>query len=159
MKILNQNLPLTMEQKKIIILTNYAIGLYCNKINEDDYNNSPAFSILSKWITEIIGVDYRKDVYDNKDIVEINRIDSIKKEISKKYGSWFIGDVLSNSLYQLCFHNVQDEQQILAKEQEIKDTWNYFKSLLPKPKENFQYVPVEGIQFNGLQLYQKIEVI
>jgi hypothetical protein len=148
---------LTMKQKQAIIAANYGTAQFNRHVHEDAYGDTPSYKILDRWITEVIGVDYRTGVYDNASVIELNRLDNVKRAFCERYSDgWFIGDALKNRLYTLCHHNIQDEQQILAIESELKAMWDFFYSLLPKPKDKFEYVPT-GIFFEKEELFRRVE--
>lgn len=138
---------MTLEQKRIIIGLNHYIGEFHHRILEDAYGDHAAYLLLDKWISEVLGVDYRSDIYNNKEITEINKRDFVKNSFIKKFSQgWFIGDALKSRLYSLSYHNKQDEKSILDTENELKEMWNYFKSLSSELSEDKHEIRIKYLE-------------
>jgi hypothetical protein len=147
------NAKLTLEQKQIIIGVNHFTTKFNNKIQDESYGDDAAYTALDRWISEIIGVDFRKSVYNDKRVGELNRVDRIKYGMSGKFGAWFIGDGLMNEMYSLVVSGKSEASDIQLTESKIKTMWEYFKDIagLNQP----QYEPAMIV--DGVQLYKKVE--
>jgi hypothetical protein len=149
---------LTLEQKQIIVSTNYYVGQFNNHIQEEAYGDTASYKILDRWISEVLDLDYLNDIYNNSAISQLNRVDSIKNAFKDKHGDWFVGDALKSSLYTLCYYNKNTPNEIEQKEQELKEIWAYFQSLLPKLPESKDTYVSTGVMLNGEMLYKKVMV-
>lgn len=152
---------LTLEQKQIIVATNHYLSKFNSKIQEEAYGDTASWKILDRWLSEILDVDYKVDIYNNKHIFELSKLDSVKSAFKQRYpdNGWYIGDALKDSLYTLCHYNMKLPDEIDRKEKELREMWSYFKSILPMykeaPKPEEIYV-MAGVTLNGEALYKKV---
>jgi hypothetical protein len=148
---------LTLEQKQIIVELNHYIGRFNSKIQAEIFGDDAAFKILDLWISETLDLDYRNDIYNNKAVLELNRIDSVKDKFKEKFNlGWFVGDALKDVVYSACHHKTSTQTEIYNVDEKLKEVWEYFKSLTPTIKaEEELYVPA-GVVMNGEELYKKV---
>ncbi len=148
-------MKLTMHQKKAIISCNYGISLYCKAFDDDDsYGDTESWKMLDVWLSEILNLDFKKDVYEGA--FDLNKKESVKKAFCAKYPhyTWFIGDALTDVLYDLCRNNEQNDFEITATEEKILEMWEFFKKLNPEHFSNESYELVG--ELNGEKLYRKV---
>jgi hypothetical protein len=152
---------LTMIQKQIIIGTNHYIAQFNRHIEEESYGDTASYKILDRWISEILDVDYRNDIYNNMAVGQFSRIESVKNSFKKKFnGDWFIGDALKDIIYSLVHSGIEDELVIERTEQELRDMWDYFKSLVPElypPKVGERLYEPTQLTYDGEVLYRIVK--
>jgi hypothetical protein len=161
---------LTMEDKKLIITTTHWTSEYNFKLGEKfnlEYGDTGSYKMIDVWLSQILNLDFRKDIYNNSEIFEINKIDRVKDNFKVMFNrGWFIGDSMHDVIFALCYHNVQDEAKIEEAEKEIKFMLEYFVELTPKFSETQEAVETHsekelfvdaGVTLNGEKLYRKVE--
>jgi hypothetical protein len=89
--------------------------------------------MIAEWISEILKLDFKKDIYDNSNVESLNKIESVKKEISSKFGHWFIGDAITSIIYRKNDKLITNDKEIYAIEEDITKCWEFFNQVVPKP--------------------------
>ena len=151
---------LSMEQKQIIVNTLYYAGKYDDKVFYGETDTaSHAFNMLDEWLSQVLGVDFKQDIYNSVEVMRFNRIEDVKQTVSKMGSrSWFIGDNLKDTLARMCWQKNDNEEQILEAEFIVKETWGTFLDLYngsSKIAGSTEYVE-SGIVVNGEMLYKKL---
>jgi hypothetical protein len=153
------NGKLTLKEKKIIVNTLHWTSEYNFRIQEDAYGNKEAWEILDEWLSQVLGVDFKKDIYGSVEVMRFNRIEDVKQTVSKMGSrSWFIGDNLKDILASMCWQKHDSEEQILDAELLVKETWKAFLDLYngsSKIAGSTEYVE-SGIVVNGEMLYKRL---
>lgn len=148
-------MKLSLKQKQVIIGTNHYIGQFNRLIKEETYGDSASYRILDMWLSEILDLDFKSDIYNNQSVFALSKIDSVKEKLKEKTGgSWFIGDALKDRIYTSCHENAQSEEKIKEMEEHVRSMWAYFKSLNPDVFDVREYIP-SGVFLNGTELYMK----
>lgn len=151
---------LSMEQKQIIVNVLYYAGKYDDVVvcDETGTPNHP-WNMLDEWLSQLLGVDFKKDIYGSIEVMQFNKIEGVKRTVSKMGSrSWFIGDNLKDILAGMCWQKHDSEEQILEAELLIKETWKTFLNLYNgsvKIAGSTEYVE-SGIVVNGEMLYKKL---
>jgi hypothetical protein len=156
---------LTMEDKKLIITTNHWVSEYNFKLGEENnlaYGDQGGWKMLDVWLSQILGFDFRKDLYQDKGIFELSKIESVKKQFREKFDrGWFIGDAMHDTLFKLCHHNIQSEEEILKTEDLIREMYEFFQNIVPTfnsktpPAEKEKFI-ASGVIVDGEMLYKRI---
>lgn len=96
-------------------------------MEDKSYDNSLAWEILDNWLSQILSLDFDRDIYENIEVVKKNIVPSVKDRLSKKHGSWFIGDILKDQLVKLYLENKTSKRDIESVERRILKIWKDFK--------------------------------
>lgn len=153
---------LTLEDKKNIL--KYEIGAYylCDVDFYQSRTEAPQYRLSPQdyFIGNALEVHFRKDIYDNKDILKINKQDHIKNWLLKNFNTWHLGDALCNIFYRY-IKDFQEgfavsEDAIVALEDDLKNLYHKFLKRAANPNEDFEFVK-SGVMFEGEELYKKVE--
>jgi len=147
---------LSLKQKQIIINLIHFEVKYNHNIKDEAYGETPAYKDLDRWLSEILNLDFRNDIYSNPTVTEINKVQSVKEKVSKDLGNWFIGDSLRDLVFTACYHNRNSPEDIKEVEKKVTEAWLLFKSLTPKIEEEKEDFEDTGLVLNGEKLYRKV---
>jgi hypothetical protein len=143
---------LTMEQKSVVLKLCHLEFQFEKLMKEERYQNSPAWLVSERWISEVLGVDFRKDIYDNEEVKDKNR--EISRFMLNKFGEWFVGDALSMVFVKFYMENHHSERDIVDLENKWKEIWTVFNEKTSKTRRII-YVD-SGVVFNGEKLYREV---
>lgn len=88
---------------------------------------------LNVYVSQALGVDFIKDIYDNEELRVKNK--KISEEMYNKYGTWHIGDALTQIVWDYVrSHTEFNEQDVLDLDKSLDEAWQYFQDLKPKVK-------------------------
>ena len=111
-------------------------------VNFPELKPRPYYVLLSF----ILGINFEEFYND-----EANKTESVKQNLSEKYSTWYIGDVLYRNFYTHLLSDTFNFEQMVI---DIKDDYASFIS--NKTKSNVNYVD-SGIVINGKTAYFKEE--
>lgn len=151
---------LSLEQKHIILQTLYWEGQYNQHIYEEAYGDTAAWKALETWISQVLNLDFRNDIYNNEKVAHMSKLTSVKNHM-KKVGShsWFIGDSLKEVLAQAAWKGGGDltPNSIILLDDYIVLLWSEFQKACDESgKSKWAYVETDVI-VNGEKLYRRVE--
>lgn len=153
---------LSMEQKQAILQCVHHEAKYNRLIKEDAYGPTPAYLMLDVWLGQVLGLQFKTEIYNSREITEINSTDRVKAEFCKRYSNWFVGDQLKDILFTSCYYLKSKPEEIEETEKRLVECWEFFQSLVPKiskvsaPAEEYEYVPT-GVFVGDEVLYKKVK--
>lgn len=86
--------------------------------------------VIDKYIGKVLGIDFN-EFYNDEKITSFNKIEAVKAKVSEEFGNWFIGDTLTDVVYNACFDHYINETNIVK---ELKHRYEWFMNLYSKNK-------------------------
>lgn len=85
--------------------------------------------IIDTYIGEVLGIDFKFFYRENEEIIKFNELSEIKSFCRNEFGNWFIGDALTDVVYEACYEKDLDQEKI---EKELKRRYKLFMGLYNK---------------------------